>query len=142
MDWDLREKLRARPVVTGQVLVNLADPNGDWELELFMPEKRMKFLDDAFKQSGGEPLPVDYILSTDPSIDHTGTLSADAVHYRAELDPTDGAVVKLRVKPDTLEGISRRPGAKVIADVVCGKRSAAFVWFHEVVEWVQANVIF
>lgn len=142
MDWDLKEKLRARPVVTGQVLLNVADPHGDWELEVFMPEKRMQFLDEAFQESGGTDLPVDYILSTDPSVYHSGKLSLSGVHYRAELDPTDGAVVKLRVQPDSLDGVSRRPGAKVIADVVCGKRSAAFVWFHEVVEWVQANVIF
>lgn len=142
MDWHLKERLRARPVVTGQVLVNLADPSGDWELELYMSEKRMKYLDDAFKDSDGQDLHVDYIQLTNPSADHTGKLSLKDVHYRAELDPTDGAVVKLRVKPDTLEGLSPRPGSKVIADVVCGKRSAAFVWFHEVVEWVQANVIF
>ena len=142
MDWHLKERLRARPVVTGQVLVNLADPRGDWELEVFMPEKRMKYLDDAFEQSQGQPLKVDFIQSTNPSLDHTGKLFREDVHYRAELDATDGAVVKLRVKPDTLEGLSRRPGSKVIADVVAGKRSAAFVWFHEVVEWVQANVLF
>lgn len=142
MDWKLREKLRARPVATGQVLVNVADPSGDWELELLMPEKRMRYLDDAIAQAGGEPLPVEYILSTDPSKDHTGKLSADAIHARAQLDPTDGAVVKLRVQPDSMADVSRRPGAKVIADVTCGRRSAAFVWFHEVVEWVQANVIF
>ncbi len=142
MDWHLKERLRARPVVTGQVLVNVADPRGDWELELYMPEKRMKYLDDALTEAKGQPLHVDYIQSTDPSADHTGKLLLQDVHYRAELDPTDGAVVKLRVKPDSLEGVSLRPGSKVIADVVCGRRSAAFVWFHEVVEWVQANVIF
>ncbi len=142
MDWHLKERLRARPVVTGQVLVNLADPRGDWELELFMPEKRMKYLDDAFKVSAGQPLEVDFIQLTDASQYHKGKLQLADVHYRAELDPTDGAVVKLRVKPDTLDGLSRRPGSKVIADVVAGRRSAAFVWFHEVVEWVQANVIF
>ncbi len=142
MDWHLKERLRARPVVTGQVLVNVADPRGDWELELFMPEKRMKYLDDAFEDSGGAALRVDYIQLMNPSIDHTGKLSIEDVHYRAELDPTDGAVVKLRVKPDTLDDLSLWTGSKVIADVVCGKRSAAFVWFHEVVEWVQANVIF
>ncbi len=142
MDWHLKERLRARPVVTGQVLVNVADPRGEWELELYMPEKRMKYLDDALQEANGQPLRVDYIQSTDPSADHTGKLTAPDVHYRAELDPTDGAVVKLRVKPDSLEGVSLRPGSKVIADVVCGRRSAAFVWFHEVVEWVQANVIF
>lgn len=142
MDWKLREKLRARPVVTGQVLVNIADPSGDWELEVLMPEKKMKYLDNAIAASGGQPLPVEYILSTDPSVDHSGTLSADAIHDRAELDPTDGAVVRLKVTPDSMDGVSRRPGAKVIADVNCGKRSAFFVWFHEVIEWVQANVLF
>ena len=142
MDWELNDKLRARPVVTGQVLVNVADPNGDWEVELLMPEKRMSYLDAALEKAAGEPLPVDFILKTNPSDDHTGTLEAEAVHARAELNEVDGAVVKLVVKPDSMEGISRRPGANVVADVVCGKRSAAFVWFHEVVEWVQANVIF
>ncbi|MEZ6134118.1 MAG: biotin/lipoyl-binding protein [Pirellulaceae bacterium] len=142
MDWKLKEKLRARPVVMGQVLANIADPTGEWEVELLMPEKRMKYLDDAIKDSGGQPLPVEYILATNPSDNHTGTLPIESIHQRAELDPTDGPVVKLKVKPDSMEGISRRPGAKVIADVTCGRASAAFVWFHEVVEWVQANVIF
>ncbi|MEZ6076469.1 MAG: hypothetical protein R3C56_12675 [Pirellulaceae bacterium] len=90
MDWHLKERLRARPVVTGQVLVNLADPSGDWELELYMSEKRMKYLDDAFKDSDGQDLHVDYIQLTNPSADHTGKLSLKDVHYRAELDPTDG----------------------------------------------------
>ncbi len=142
MTWDLQKTLRERPVVTGQVLVSVADPKGDFELELLMPEKRMKYLDMAFDNNGGGDLDVDFILATDPAIDHTGKLSKEQIHERAELDDTDGAVVKLRVKPDSMEGISRRPGAKVVADVTCGRRNAAFVWFHEVIEWVQANVIF
>ncbi len=213
MDWKLKEQLRARPVVTGQVLVNVADPRGDWVVELMMPEKRMSYLDAAFAQSHGEPLPVNYILSTDPSVDHTGVLPEVNVHRSAEMDQADGAVVKLKVVPDPttfsadaandrlsstgygiidgarvyfhgselptglVEGktyfvinhsadsfqveespgggvvdivqggsgnltVTKRPGAKVIGDVVAGRRSAAFVWFHEVVEWVQANVIF
>lgn len=142
MTWDLKKMLRGRPVVTGQVLVTVADPTGDFELELLMPEKRMKYLDNALDVAGKKPLDVDFILATDPSTNHTGKLTAEEIHARAELDPTDGAIVKLRVQPDSMEGISRRPGAKVIADVTCGRESAAFVWFHEVVEWVQANVIF
>ncbi len=142
MTWDLKKNLRARPVVKGQVLVSVADPRGDYELELLMPEKSMKYLDAAVKDTSTESLQVQYILATDPSQDHQGTLYKNLIHGRAELDPTEGAVVKLRVKPESMEGISRRPGAKVIADVTCGRASAAFVWFHEVIEWVQANVIF
>ncbi len=142
MTWDVEKNLRARPVATGQLLLSVADPRGDFEVELLMPEKRMKYLDDAVTVAAGKPLEVEYILATDPSYKHKATLALDAIHGRAELDPDDGPVIKLRVKPDSMDGISRRPGAKVIADVVCGKRSAAFVWFHEVVEWVQANLIF
>ena len=141
MDWDLRENLRARPVVTGQVLVNIADPTGPWELEVLMPEKRMKYLDMAMADSNGE-LPVEFVLLTDPSETHTGKLKVDSIHERAILHDEDGTVVKLRVVPDSMEGISKRSGAKVIVDVNCGKKSAFFVWFHEVFEWVQANVLF
>ncbi|MGN6545478.1 MAG: efflux RND transporter periplasmic adaptor subunit [Aureliella sp.] len=142
MTWDLEKNLRLRPVVTGQVLVTVANPNSDWELELLMPEKRMKYLDKAMKEAEGQPLPVEYIMVTDPSITHTGKLLPSAVHGRAELDPEEGAVVKLRVQPDNPSELSRRPGAEVKADVVCGQEPAAFVWFHEVVEWIWANVIF
>ena len=37
-----RKNCEARPVVVGQVLVNVADTTQDWEVELLMPEKRMK----------------------------------------------------------------------------------------------------
>ena len=144
MDWKLKEKLQARPVAMGQVLLNVADPKGEWEIELMMPERRMSYLDMAVKELQGPDakLHVDFILSTDPSKDHTGKLAPDKIHEIASLDDADGAIVKMKVVPDSMEGISPRPGSKVIADVVAGRRSAAFVWFHEVVEWVQANVLF
>ncbi len=144
MDWKLAEKLRQRPVVTGQVLVNIADTSKDWELELLMPEKRMKHLDDWINsdQQKGKPLTVDYVLASDPSTYRTGKMTPDAIHARAQLDTEDGPVVKMRVQPDSMAGITPRPNTTVIAKVNCGRGSAAFVWFHEVVEWFQANVKF
>lgn len=142
MTWDLKKNLRARPVAKGQVMVTIADPTGDFELELLMPEKNMKYIDNAIKDSDSGALPVEYILATDSSKKLYGKLTRDGIHERAELDQTEGAVVKLRVKPDSMEGVSHRTGARVTADVTCGKANAAFVWFHEVVEWVYSNIIF
>jgi multidrug efflux pump subunit AcrA (membrane-fusion protein) len=142
MDWKLRERLRARPVVIGQVLVNVADTTQDWEIELLMPEKRMKHLDDAVVASGQQSLNVSFVLASDPSNYHSGKLPVDAIHARAQMDTNEGTVVKMRVLPDTAAKLTRRPNTTVIAKVNCGKRSAAFVWFHEVVEWFQANVLF
>ncbi|MBX3420414.1 MAG: biotin/lipoyl-binding protein [Pirellulaceae bacterium] len=142
MDWKLKERLRARPVVVGQVLVNVADTTQDWELELMMPEKRMKHMDDAVLAQDRQPLDVSFVLASDPSVYHTGKLPVQAIHARAQLDTTDGPVVKMRVQPDEMSKLTRRPNTTVIAKVNCGRRSAAFVWFHEVVEWFQANVLF
>jgi hypothetical protein len=145
--WDVEKVLNARPVVTGQLLMTVFDPKADWEIEVLMPEKRMRYLDlgmtEALK-SGKDCLEVDFILMTDPKVRHKAKVYPDGISQRAELDAEDGAVVKIRCKPDSaaMEKIKRYPDARVIADIKCGKESAAFVWFHEVVEWVRANVLF
>jgi len=150
--WDVEKILNARPVVTGQVLMTIADPNGPWEIEVLMPEKRMRYLDDAFQNdkvsktdaNSQRYLDVEIILMTKADTKYYGKLYKSAVGERAELDPTDGAVVRLRCVPndEALLEITRRPGAQVMADVKCGKRSVAFVCFYEVIEWIRANVFF
>lgn len=150
--WDVEKVLAARPVVTGQVLMTIADPNGPWEVEVMMPEKRMRYLDGAFKtqgvykldEAGQKYLDVEIILMTGPDVKHFGKLYQPAVGQRAELDPEDGAVVRMRCVPNdqAMLEISRRAGARVMADVKCGKRSVAFVCFYEVIEWIRANVLF
>lgn len=148
--WDVRKVLNARPVVTGQVLMNIADPEGPWEVEILMPEKRMRYLDYGFATEskkdaeGKEYLDVEIILKTAPETKYYGKLYRDGIGQRAELDAEDGAVVKLRCIPndETLLQITRRSGAQVMADVKCGKRSVAFVCFYEVIEWIRANVLF
>lgn len=39
--WDVRNRLIYRPVQRGQILMRVADPTGEWQLELRMPENRM-----------------------------------------------------------------------------------------------------
>ena len=150
--WDVEKVLAARPVVTGQVLMTISAPSGPWEVEVMMPEKRMRYLDGAFKnervcktdENGQRYLDVEIILMTKPDTKHYGKLYEPAVGQRAELDPEDGAVVRLRCVPNdkAMLEISRRSGAVVMADVKCGKRSVAFVCFYEVIEWIRANLLF
>jgi len=140
--WDVEKTLVARPVVTGQVLMTIADPTGNWDIEVYMPEKRMKFLDEAFSNSKEDFLPCEFILKTKPDDKRTGKLYRKSVHQRAEIHGEDGTTVKLKIIPDSMEGISRRAGAEVIADVKCGKRSFAYVWTHEIVAWVRTYLLF
>lgn len=145
MDWDIERVLNRRPVVMGQRLMTIANKNADWELEVLLPEKKARYLEQAFaneKEKGF--LPVTFILMTDPSVEYNGKLDLNGVAGRTELDPEEGPVLKLRCIPDpeALKEIKKNPGARVIARVKAGRASAAFVWFHEIVEWVRANVWF
>ena len=143
--WDVEKVLNARPVVTGQLLMTIYNPDADWEIEVKMPEKRMRYLDQAMQGAKDKGyLDVKFVLKSKSDVTHKGRLYANGVCQRAELDAEDGAIVKLRCIPDSeaMKQIPRFTETQVIADVKCGKRSAAFVWFHEVVEWVRINVWF
>ena len=144
--WDVEKVLRARPVVTGQLLVTVADFKQPWELEVLMPEKRMKHLDLAFEQAdkaGNDFLTCEFIQKSDPqSIKHTGKLFARGVHQQAEINGDEGTAVRLRIVPDSMDGISKLPGSQVTVDVKCGTASAGYAWFHEVPEWIRANLLF
>ena len=61
------------------------------------------------------------------------------ISLRAEPSEEFGAIVKMNAKPN-LESLAEhdikpKPGAKVIADIYCGRKPAGFVFLHEVIEW-------
>ncbi len=138
LTWDLEKTLRTRPVMTGQVLMEVADRHQPMHLELKMPDKRMSHLDSRFRDVTDDTLPVEYVLATDPDSPMLATLSRKEVQLRAQSDQEHGSIVKMRAIPDReqLEKVKPRPGAKVIADVRCGRRASGFVLFHEIHEWL------
>jgi len=136
--WDVEKTLRSRPVMTGQVLMEIADMTKPMHLELKMPDKRMSHLDRRILEVDKPDLPVTYILATDPDTPLQAVLPRDEIQLRAQGDQENGSIVKMRAIPD-LESLAKmkpRPGAKVIADVRCGPRSSGFVLFHEIYEWL------
>jgi multidrug efflux pump subunit AcrA (membrane-fusion protein) len=141
--WDVQNRLLNRPVQRGQVLLRVADPTSDWQLEINMPEKYMGHIERARKQIK-EDLDVEYILAIQPGTSRYGTVSE--VHKSAEVKEEQVNSVQVKVKIDTkkltteLPGI--RPGASVNAKVACGYRPVGYVWFHEAIEYVQTRIIF
>ncbi len=140
VSWDVEKTLHSRPIVTGQVLLEVADLNETLVLEVELPEKREGHLDQYIKDQelGSEDqLQVSYILATDPDVPLDAKLALDSVSMRADADEEHGAIIKMRAIPsqDTLRELQPRPGAKVIAKIYCGRRSSGFVFFHEIYEW-------
>jgi multidrug efflux pump subunit AcrA (membrane-fusion protein) len=134
--WDVLENLRERPVERGQVLLSLADPTGDWELRLPMPEDRIGHMArQAVDQA--EALEVDYVLATEPGVTHRGKVRLIAA--RAEVHGEEGntVLVKVDINKGDLDPEKLRPGASVSAKVHCGRRSIGYVYLHDAWAFVQ-----
>lgn len=138
VSWDVEKTLRSRPITTGQVLLEVADLSQPLHLQVRMPDKRMGHLDRRLREIDAPTLPVRYILATHPDEPMQAELPRREVQMRAQVDSEHGSTVMMRVIPDReqLQARSPRPGAKVIANVQCGKRASGFVFFHEVYEWL------
>jgi multidrug efflux pump subunit AcrA (membrane-fusion protein) len=144
--WDLENRLDRRPVQRGQVLMRVADPAKDWEVELLMPERRMGHVVAALEAADarGEALRVEYQLATEPGRTYTG--SVRDVHLAAEVRGEEGntVLVGVTIPPETLETLRTqlRPGATVNAKVDCGRRSLGYVLFHDLIAFVRSRILF
>jgi multidrug efflux pump subunit AcrA (membrane-fusion protein) len=139
--WQLRELLLHRPVRQGQVLMSVADPAGDWEAELHMPEDRMGHVAIARKEIQPD-LPVRFFVATSPGDEHVGKVKD--VSNKAESKQEEGSTVMVRVSFDKaqLKPTDLRPGATVTGKVNCGRVSIGYKFLHPVFAWLQAKVWF
>ena len=142
--WQVRDRLMLRPVEKGQSLMSIADKTGPWELEVHMPDDWVGHINRAAlaaKQAGRE-LTVDYILATDPGTRHYG--SVKEIHEQAEVRGEAGNTVLVRVTidPERHEKEELGAGATVTARIACGKRPLGYVWFHDVLAFIQSQILF
>ncbi|MCS7236644.1 MAG: HlyD family efflux transporter periplasmic adaptor subunit [Thermoguttaceae bacterium] len=143
--WDVKNLLKERPVRRGDVLMEIANPQGDWQLEILMPERRMGHIArmrSAIKAANPQDdLDVEYVLASQP--DRTLRGKVKEIHQAAEVREEHGNVVVIKVainKSDLPIGV--RPGAAVSAKVYCGKVSLVYWLLHDVIDFVRTRVLF
>ncbi len=139
LPWDAEQSLKHRPVVTGQRVMTIADPTGDWELELAMPERRMGHVRVALDRDG-TALPVSYVSAADPRSPQQGVLKK--VYENTQVKGEEGPTVKMTVDIDPQDLFKPSPGTTVTAKVKCGRCSLGYSWFHEAIEWIQKHILF
>ncbi len=66
--WDVENRLMNLPVRSGQLLLSTIDPNGDWELQVSVPEHRVGLVSDALSETPGEGVPMHFTLASHPGI--------------------------------------------------------------------------
>jgi multidrug efflux pump subunit AcrA (membrane-fusion protein) len=142
--WDLRETLIHRPVQKGQILMTVANPSGDWKLEVNMPENRMGHIASARRDHENGSLAVEYVLATNPGRTYEGQVQE--IHAHAEVRGDEGNTVLVRVKIDKdrllADNNELRPGATVMTKINCGKAPIGYVWLHDLIAFVHTKVLF
>ena len=134
------ERLMNRPVERSMRVMQVADLTKDWQLEVRMPEDRMGHIKKAQKEKGDD-LQVDYILASNPGHTLIGKIAEveEAAHVEGEEGNT--VLVRVAINRDELPE-EMRPGSGVSAKIDCGRRSLGYVWFHDVIEFVQSKILF
>jgi multidrug resistance efflux pump len=136
--WNVSERLQGRPVNRGEMLLEIADPTGDWELEVYMPEYRMGHIADADARSP-DKLPVTFFLATNPQEKLQGLV--EHVDSSAEVRGESGNTVLVRVSfnQEAFRKMNSDPkiGATATAKIHCGQRAIGYVLFHDLVDFVR-----
>jgi multidrug efflux pump subunit AcrA (membrane-fusion protein) len=140
LSWDVERSLLGRKVEPGQILMAVADPNGPWELELAMPDRRMGHVNRA-RQELKPDLDVDFVLATDPRQRHRGRIAYVDQVTRVENDLGHHVLIRVDIDEEPLRD-QLRPGAKVHARIDCGRTSWGYRLFYEAIAWVQTRLLF
>jgi multidrug resistance efflux pump len=134
--WKVHDLLLQRPVIRGQALLKLANPDGPWELELQLPERRLAHVE----RVGDAALEATFVLSSHPGQTFRGrVVEMDRV---AEFREGEGNTVLLRVEVNKDELPPLHDQTTVTAKLHCGRTSIGYGWFGVFVETVQAKVLF
>ncbi len=139
--WDLIRSLESRPVRQGQLLMQVVDPAGPWQLELRIPDRHVRHVLAAQSAAKDEnKLSVRFLFRMSPKTTYSATL--DDVNLATDLDQ-DGelsTLAKVTLNPKDIPDL--RPGSSVIAKIKCGRRSIGYVWLRELLEFLQTRVLF
>ncbi|WP_339729394.1 HlyD family efflux transporter periplasmic adaptor subunit [uncultured Gimesia sp.] len=130
--FQIEQLLINRPVQRGELLLEIMDPTGPWQLELDVEEKRMGHILRATEKKGSIDLPVEFILATSNELTYEGEVTE--ISTRANSSEESGSVVETYATFNKEELPMLRIGAEVSAKIDCGERSLFYVLFGDVVE--------
>lgn len=130
--FQIEQLLKDRPVQRGELLLEIMDDTGPWQLELDVEEKRMGHILKAMDRKGDTDLPVEFILATSNELSYEGEVTE--ISTRANTSEESGSIVETYATFEKEKLPSLRIGAEVSAKIDCGQRSLFYVLFGDVVE--------
>ena len=139
--FNLEDKLQDKPVEKGQSLMQVAQLDGPWIIELNVPDRRITDVLRA-KDGNEEPLKVVFRLAADTSLEFEGTVRDIAMATRVDAEQGQNVLVTVALDRDQIPIEARHPFTGVQAKIKCGKKPLGVVWFRDVWHFIKSNVWF
>jgi multidrug efflux pump subunit AcrA (membrane-fusion protein) len=144
--WDVRQRLYGRTVEPGQIVLSVAQPEKNWELELEVPDDKIGYIAEREVELAAEKpsrtIPVSYILATEPDREMEG--SVKEIQQTAEIrkDQDNTVLILVKIDRNSIDPEQLRMGTSVSGKLDCGRRSIGFVLFHDLIAWIQTKILF
>ena len=138
--WDVARRLQLRPVNAGDVLLTVADTDSDWELLVHVPDHSVGYIT-HHRQSNGGNNRVQFALESNVAEKFSGELVD--LSPVTDSDVFRGNIVHGMASFDRSQLDSAlRPGVPARVKIHCGKRSLAFIWFHEAINSLRSYFLY
>ncbi len=135
---NLADRLAQRPVRRGDLLLELADDSGPWQLELNVPERQYGKLVNPARPQADTAIPIEYRLTAHPEVSFHGLVRN--VSARAVVIPEQGACIAVQAEIDAKELPETWMGADVMARLQGPQANLAEVLFGDVVDFCYRSL--
>lgn len=133
--WNLKQSFSGRPIIRGQHLFDVIDPEGAHHIELQLPDRMSGYVTSLSADTHHN---VSLRLRSDPATTYQGIITKMA----SSTQQNTRGESSIRLTVDLTDSPSQplRHGATVIAQVDGPKRSLSFVWMRRLIQWSRENI--
>ena len=133
--WNAKKRLEGKPFAANKPVMTIADYEGDWHLELKIPQGKIGYINAAYQENPDEPLKIDYQIATNPSEKLAGKLID--ISQRAEVGQSGNPEFRAIGSADLENRDSLKPGVGVTARVHCGMQPIGHVWTYQIIDYFR-----
>ncbi|MBC8291423.1 MAG: HlyD family efflux transporter periplasmic adaptor subunit [Planctomycetes bacterium] len=133
--------LENRPVRQGERLLQVADVDGPWVIEVRVADQNIGYVNDAARELQPD-LDVSFVTAVSPEKTWSGKVRSIRRATTSTRDEGPIVLVTVDVDRSSIPAELLRPGATVIPHIHCGTRPIGFVWFHELIHAIRTKLLF
>ncbi len=131
ISWDVKQKLFGRTITPSNVLMEIADTAGPWQLELDVEDRHIEDVFRGALATKDGKLQVQFTLAASPNRTFHGTVSE--ISRAVQLNRDNQQMMRLKVDIDEQDLDFKQSRTSAVAKIYTGETtSLGYLWLHEV----------